>query len=59
VFTIRAQRCHSPFWLVELLDILEVELKNAIALDLLARVRTEIIRMGWALGTNVLKKGDN
>jgi hypothetical protein len=46
MFTIRTERCRAPFWLVELLDVLEPELKNAIAFDLLARVRTEIISMG-------------
>lgn len=41
VFTIYTQRCRTRFSLVELLDVLELELKNTIALGLLGRVRTE------------------
>jgi hypothetical protein len=45
VFEIRTQCCCTPFWFVELFDVLELEFKNAIALDLLSRVRMKI-RMG-------------
>ncbi len=41
VSAFRTQRCSAPFWIVELLDVLQVELKNAIALDLHSRVRME------------------
>ena len=46
MFKFRTQRRRAPFWLVELPDVFKLELKNAVALDLLARVRTETIRMG-------------
>ena len=42
VFTFRTQRCRAHHWLVELLNVLELELKHAIASDLLARVRTKM-----------------
>ena len=41
MFKIRTQRRGAPFWLVELLDFLDIELKNAIALDLLSRSENE------------------
>src|SRR5260221_459082 len=42
VFAFRSQCCRGPFWSAELLDVLQVKLKNAIALSLSSRMRMEI-----------------
>ena len=41
VFVFCTQCCNAPF-IVELFDVLEIELKNAIGLGLLSRMRREI-----------------